>query len=121
LLALGISGLFRVLTPGTDWIATVPAGDEADHAGDHRADHRDYVEADVASEAACLAGYVKPLLKGPNGAALRVSACIALCESAKITPATRENIFRSISDHPTVDGISRPSVLADTTASEALP
>src|SRR5262249_2124369 len=41
--------------------------------------------------------------------------------TAKITPATRENVFRSISDHPTVDGISRPSVLADTTASEALP
>src|SRR5262249_26564736 len=41
--------------------------------------------------------------------------------TAKITPATRENIFRSISDHPTVDGISRPRVLADTTASEALP
>jgi hypothetical protein len=29
LLALGISGLFRVLTPGTDWIATVPAGDDS--------------------------------------------------------------------------------------------
>src|SRR5262245_53159599 len=41
--------------------------------------------------------------------------------TAKITPATRENVFRSISDHPTVGGISRPSVLADTTASEALP
>jgi hypothetical protein len=27
--ALGISGLFRALTPGTDWIATAPAGDEA--------------------------------------------------------------------------------------------
>jgi hypothetical protein len=45
LLALGISGLFRVLTQGTDWIATASAGDEAGHAGDHRADHRDYVEA----------------------------------------------------------------------------
>src|SRR5262249_26535293 len=28
LLALGIGGLFSVLTLGTDWIATTPAGDE---------------------------------------------------------------------------------------------
>ena len=28
LLALGISGLFSVLTLGTDWIATTPEGDE---------------------------------------------------------------------------------------------
>src|SRR5262245_57642455 len=46
LLTLGISGLFSVLTRGTDWIATAPAGDEAGHAGDHCADHRDYVEAE---------------------------------------------------------------------------
>src|SRR5262245_12227403 len=67
LLALGISGLFSVLTRGTDWIATAPAGDEAGHRRSLRRSSR------LRRGRAKLR--VLPLLKGHKWAALRVSAC----------------------------------------------